>query len=233
MNTKLILSPDELKEKVVEFYSNYNEEIECYKSGTIKHLQRLVSAYSKENNLPEGSVNIFARTKTLKSSLRKLKYKGWPQFDYLPEIITDLIGTRITCLFLADCYGIEKYIKESENFKIIDSENYIDHPKKSGYRAIHLTSTLFNEGILYKLDAKGLPILLPFTFEIQIKTKLQEAWGDISHEFYFKSKSKNIQNKKYESFLEKSANRLFNEDKTLNKFNIIWQTIKDDDNNHN
>lgn len=231
MKTKLILTPDELKEKAIEFYSNCYAEIESYKNRTINHLQKLVDSYLNENNLPEGSVNILARTKTLKSLLRKLEYKGWPQFDYLPEIITDLIGTRVTCLFLADCYGIERYIKQSENFEIINSENYIDEPKQSGYRAIHFTATLFNEGILYKLNANGQHIVLPFTFEIQIKTKLQEAWGDISHEFYFKSKSKSIINKKYESFLEKSAERLFNEDKILNKFNIIWQAIKDDDNN--
>lgn len=224
MNTKLILAPDKLKERAVEFYSNYSAEIASYKNRIVMHLQKLVSAYLEDYNLPESSVDVLARTKTLKSSLRKLETKGWPQFDSLPEVITDLIGTRITCLFLDDCYRIEKYLKQSENFKIIKIENYVAEPKQSGYRAIHLTSTLFNEGMLYKLNTNG----LPFTFEIQIKTKLQEAWGDISHEFYLKSKTKDIVNKKYESLLQESAERLFNEDKILNKFNTIWQTIKDD-----
>lgn len=231
MNTKIILAPEELREKIIEFYSNYHDEIESYKNRTITQLQKLVNAYLQENDLPLGSVNISARIKTIESTLKKIKYKGCPQFDFLPEIITDLIGTRIICWFLDDCFGIEKYIRQSASFKIIKIENYINEPKQSGYRAIHLTSTLLNEGFVYKLNTYEQPLLLPFHFEIQIKTKLQEAWGDISHEFYFKSKTKGIVNKKYESFLKNSAERLFNEDKTLNKFKIIWQTIKDD--NHN
>lgn len=230
MNTEIILAPEELKEKVVEFYLDYNDEIESYKKRTMAQLQKLVNAYLKENDLPEGSVIISARTKTLKSTLKKLKYKGWPQFEYLPEVITDLVGTRIICWFLDDCFGIEKYIKQSESFKIIKNENYINEPKQSGYRAIHLTSSLFNEGIEYKLNTYEEPLLLPFNFEIQIKTKLQETWGDLSHEFYFKTKTKAIVNEKYESFLKNSADRLFDEDKTLNKFKIIWETIKDDNN---
>jgi putative GTP pyrophosphokinase len=132
MFTKLILAPDELKEKAIEFYSNYYSEFKSYKNRTINHLQNLVNAYSNQKNLAEESINILARTKTFKSLLRKLKYKGWPQFDYLPEIVTDLIGTRIICLYLDDCYGIEKYLKQSESIKIIKVENYIDQPKKSG-----------------------------------------------------------------------------------------------------
>jgi putative GTP pyrophosphokinase len=228
MKTKLILTPDELNNRVVYFYSRYNNEIEDYKINIVQQLQKIVTSYLKEKNLPKESMNILARTKTINSSLKKIKHKGWPQFDFLPEIITDLIGTRIVCWFLDDCYGIEKYIKQSKKIKIVKIENYITEPKKSGYRAIHLTSRLINNVLDNNLNMIESPLLLPFNYEIQIETKLQEAWSDISHEFYIQSKNKSIINKNYESFLEKSAERLFNEDKIMNKFKIIWHTIKDE-----
>lgn len=225
MNTKLFYSSNELNAKVIQFYANYYDEIECYKNFIIKHLQNLVIAYSKENNLPEGSVIVLARIKTLNSLLRKLKYNGWPQFDFLTEIITDLIGTRITCLFLSDCYGIIEYLKRSKFFKIINIENYNDEPKKSGYRAIHLSSTL-HYGVKINGITIDIPFKIPFTFEIQVKTKLQEAWGEITHEFYLRSKTENI-NKKYESVFKRSADKLFKEDKVLDKCQIIYRLTMD------
>lgn len=228
MNTKFILSHEILKENTIVFFSNNANEIESLKEIAVKELQKLVNAFLAEKNLSKRSIYLFARTKTLKSSLEKLAYKGWPQFDHLPDVISDLIGIRIICWYLDDCYGIEKYLKQSDFFKILKIEDYINQPKKSGYRAIHLTSTILDSALMDKWDMPEIPSILPFNFEIQIRTRLQDTWGEISHEYYYRSKTTGMVNRKYHDFLAKSSLRLHNEDVTFNKFKLIWEILKDD-----
>lgn len=63
--------------------------------------------------------------------------------------------------------------------------------------------------------------------EIQIRTKLQDAWGDITHEFHYKAKSAGVEDKTYECFLSDTARRLNNEDHTLKTFRNVYQELAD------
>ena len=72
------------------------------------HLNQLALAYTIENNLPKEAVAVTTRMKSLGSFLKKLMRKGYPSFYNPTEIITDLIGGRVTCWFLEDCYGLTK-----------------------------------------------------------------------------------------------------------------------------
>ncbi len=64
--------------------------------------------------------------------------------------------------------------------------------------------------------------------EIQIRTKLQDAWGDGTHEFHYKARNLGIENKSFESLLADISDRLINEGKTIVKFRKVYQELADE-----
>ena len=64
--------------------------------------------------------------------------------------------------------------------------------------------------------------------EIQIRTKLQDAWGDITHEFHYKAKHYGVDDSNLENFLSDISDRLLQEDKTLLKFRDVYQRLADE-----
>ena len=64
--------------------------------------------------------------------------------------------------------------------------------------------------------------------EIQIRTKLQDAWGDVTHEFHYKAKNSGVDNRDLEELLSDISHRLNNEDMTLIKFRKAYQRLADE-----
>lgn len=73
------LSSDELKERLIRFYSRYGKEVEQIKNLLEIKLKQICLAYTIENNLPPEALIVTARAKTLDSFLKKLERKGYPQ----------------------------------------------------------------------------------------------------------------------------------------------------------
>ncbi|AIC19730.1 hypothetical protein EY04_12710 [Pseudomonas chlororaphis] len=64
--------------------------------------------------------------------------------------------------------------------------------------------------------------------EIQIRTKLQDAWGDVTHEFHYKAKNVGVDNKFYEKILSEVSNRLASEDQSLLTLREAYQELADE-----
>jgi putative GTP pyrophosphokinase len=106
-------------------------------------------------------------------------------FNHPTEVITDLIGARVVCWFEYDCYGILDYIQATKQFLIkpLSLEDYIKDPKSTGYRAIHILADVSYDRV--KTFKKGRNIVEDkMICEIQIRTKLQEAWAEITHDVH-------------------------------------------------
>jgi putative GTP pyrophosphokinase len=134
------LTQEQLRERAVQFYARYKKEMEEVTRLLAIHLNQFALAYSIENKLPKEAVSVTTRMKSLDSFLKKLMRRGYPSFYNPTEIITDLIGGRVTCWFLEDCYGMLNQINTSKKIKTrLDTlEDYIHQPKKTGYRSIHI-----------------------------------------------------------------------------------------------
>ena len=98
--------------------------------------------------------------------------------------ITDICGTRITCNTKSDIQKVVGLILASTTLSVpsrIDPEkcyeDFIDSPKESGYRAVHLLV-----GIHVPIGSGLTEIIC----EIQVRTLLQNAWGELTHEDTFK-----------------------------------------------
>jgi len=102
-------------------------------------------------------------------------------------VIPDIVGTRVTCNTVSDVYKVVDAIKAcatnqdpARSLLKMDEDwedDYIKTPKESGYRAINLIV--------------GIPVpvggtMTPIRCEIQIRTLLQHAWGELTHEDTYK-----------------------------------------------
>jgi len=178
---------DFLTERTLRFFHCYGEELESISQVLKIRLGRLASAYTVENKLPREAVNVDARVKSLTSFLRKLEKTDWPMFHYPTEVITDLIGARVICWFVDDCYGMLEYIQATKQFRIKPRslEDFIRDPKRTGYRAIHLLADVSYDRVKTFRKRRAV-VEETMICEIQIRTKLQDAWAEFTHEVHCK-----------------------------------------------
>ena len=219
------LNKEELMERTISFFDRYGGDLIQIKELLNIRLSQLALAYTIDHNLPSEAVTISTRVKTLKSFLKKMDTKGWPQFYYPTDVIQDLIGARVVCWFIDDCEGIKNLISSSKHLKIEgEVDNYIKQPKPSGYRSIHLYANVAYDSV--QRDGNNVVInSQDMICEIQIRTKLQDVWGDVTHEFHYKAKNAGIDNKVYEKILSEISNRLSNEDKLLLNLRDAYQNL--------
>lgn len=228
MKNERHLTPEELRERARRFFKRYGKDLEQIKSLLEIRLSQLALAYTIENKLPPEAVCTYTRVKSLDSFINKLERKDWPQFYFPTEIGGDLIGARIICWFIDDCYGFLNLLKSSKHLKITDPiEDYIKNPKPSGYRSVHLLANVAYDSV--QRDVGGMEIKSEdMACEIQIRTKLQDAWGDVTHEFHYKAKNEGVDSPDLEGLLSDISSRLAVEDGTLVRFRDVYQRLADD-----
>jgi len=202
---------DLLTERTIRFFDFYSADLESISQVLKIRLSGLASAYTIENKLPREAVVVHSRVKSLTSFLRKLEKIDWPMFGYPTEVITDLIGARVICWFVDDCYGMLDYIQATTQFRIEPRslEDYIRDPKRTGYRAIHLLADVSYDRVRTYRKRRTI-VEDKMICEIQIRTKLQEAWSEFTHEVHYKGPAELQAD--YETVIADIASRLAVED---------------------
>lgn len=222
------LTPDELRDRAIRFYNRYGSDLDQIRELLHIRLSQLALAYTIDNKLPPEAVAVSSRTKTLNSFLKKLEKKDWPQFYYPTEVVGDLIGARVICWFVDDCEGIHEFIRSSNHVTLLGApEDYISQPKASGYRSLHLTGEVGYDAVRRE---NGVVRVTNdrMKCEIQIRTKLQDAWGDLTHEFHYKAQNAGVTNRVYERILSEISNRLANEDQSLITLRNAYQELAEE-----
>ncbi len=224
-------TPEELTARTIRFFDRYKPELEQVKDLLRIKLRQLALAYTINNRLPPEAISVKGRVKTIHSFLKKLEREKWPDFYYPTEVIKDLIGARIVCWFIDDCYGMLGAIQSSHHFSVIEDGNlpikdYNKNPQIAGYRAIHIFAKVDYESVR-KVDEKVTVVPEDIICEIQLRTKFQDAWADTTHEFFWKAQEQGIQSDDYEAFLATFAERLAVEDRTLLAMRDAYQKMVD------
>ncbi|MDX3387804.1 RelA/SpoT domain-containing protein [Streptomyces niveiscabiei] len=131
------------------------------------------------------------RVKGKERTWRKLelsKYEGRiKSFEDIPDVIDDLVGLRVTCNNKSDVQRVVDVVTSLDFFKAgaepvlgrqQDSyKDYLSNPKESGYRAIHFNlCASVSAGLKRKV----------ITCELQVRTLLQDGWGELTHEDTYK-----------------------------------------------
>ncbi|MGX9293686.1 hypothetical protein [Tsukamurella paurometabola] len=112
--------------------------------------------------------------------------------DYgsLEDGISDWVGLKVTCNTSKDARSVIEKLVEfcaregtlsfAQKDGVDDVVDYISSPKDSGYRAFHAVLSIPSvcQGQICEVRV-----------EVQIKTRLQDAWSELTHENFYKSVS--------------------------------------------
>lgn len=147
------------------------------------------------------------RVKSLAGVVRKAKDKGWSVEETI-EKCWDFVGLRVVCNNLQDAYRAADLLQQAlqESGLKTKRHDYVKEPQKSGYRAIHITCPV---KVRFGEDEMTLGC------EVQIRTRLQDAWGHLSREELY---GKNVP----ESLLEKTRELA----ETLAKADAVAEEIR-------
>lgn len=82
---------------------------------------------------------IKTRVKSYESILKKIRKKNIPiNLESIEENIRDIAGVRVICSFPEDIYEIAESFLRQDDIILIEKKDYINEPKPSGYRSLHL-----------------------------------------------------------------------------------------------
>ncbi|MGI9596300.1 MAG: hypothetical protein ACR2QK_09075 [Acidimicrobiales bacterium] len=130
--------------------------------------------------------NLSGRVKSKRRTWRKIQQSQYAETihstDDIPREIHDLVGLRITCTNLRDIDTVQAALdalptRQSRQFglsvNMTAERDYVRAPKESGYRGWHVPLTI-------DIDRDG--TAEPVICELQVRTLLQDSWGELTHE---------------------------------------------------
>ncbi|MCQ2576336.1 MAG: GTP pyrophosphokinase family protein [Treponema sp.] len=125
---------------------------------------------------------IKTRIKSPDSISQKLEKKGLPvTFESMMENLNDIAGVRVICPYISDIYTVRDMLLRQPDIKLLNQNDYIENPKESGYRSLHIVIEV--------------PVYLSQTahkvkVEIQLRTIAMDFWASLEHELRYKNKAK-------------------------------------------
>ena len=91
--------------------------------------------------------------------------------------LTDIAGIRVICPYISDIYMIAEMLTQQDDITMLRTNDYINNPKKNGYRSLHLIVTV--------------PVFLSkgkeeVAAEVQIRTIAMDFWASLEHDIAYK-----------------------------------------------
>lgn len=221
--------------KIREEYDKSLPDFERIRGEIVKTLERIIGIYHEKLRFHAVYVHN-ARLKDATRLIEKLKRKDREATslfkkndkDEIELVVNDFIGARISCNTKDDVLKIIDLIKLNDRFSNPTIEEKI---KPSGYRAWHVD-------IFYKTYLDDDHVLVPL--ELQIKTHLQTAWGDITHDESYVPQGgiqKNIWETEYSKHMADMLNTLDEMARTIRQQRLATvsppEHLRDDDININ
>lgn len=123
-----------------------------------------------------------SRIKSPESISKKLEKKKLPiTFDSMINNLNDIAGVRVICPYISDIYSVRDILLKQPDITLIHENDYIQQPKESGYRSLHLVIEV--------------PVYLSHSehkvrVEIQLRTIAMDFWASLEHELHYKNTTK-------------------------------------------
>lgn len=137
-------------------------------------LNNRLSIQGEENPIE----TIKSRVKSLDSIVRKLEKLGLPiTVDAARENLTDIAGVRVVCSFAEDIYKLAENFLAQDDITLLKRKDYIENPKPSGYRSLHL---LVKTPIYTETGKKEMIV------EVQMRTIAMDFWASLEHKLRYK-----------------------------------------------
>jgi len=158
------------------------QQIMMIYESAIKQIETKLDILNKESSVnrtrnPISTVK--SRIKSPESIAKKLEKKGLPvNFDSMMGNLNDIAGVRVICPYISDIYSVRDMLLKQPDLTLIRQNDYIDKPKESGYRSLHLVMEI--------------PVYLSKTehnvrVEIQLRTIAMDFWASLEHQLHYKN----------------------------------------------
>ena len=122
--------------------------------------------------------SIKSRVKSLDSIIRKLEKRQLPlTLESAEKNLRDIAGVRVVCSFVDDIYRVAENFLAQEDVTLIQRKDYIQNPKPSGYRSLHLVI----KTPIYTEDGKK-----DMFVEVQMRTIAMDFWSSLEHKLRYK-----------------------------------------------
>jgi putative GTP pyrophosphokinase len=92
--------------------------------------------------------------------------------------IADVAGIRVICSYIEDIYAIADMLIMQDDVVLLRKKDYIQNPKESGYRSLHLII----ETPVFLSDEKHF-----VKVEVQIRTIAMDFWASLEHQLRYKA----------------------------------------------
>ena len=171
------ITEDQKFEFMLKEQEEYRKNLDVYKKG----LDLLKLTLSDINtSLSKKGLGIEYTTDRIKSEnsfLEKVyrKYDSKDQFSI--KTAHDIIGFRVILRNVEDVRAYVNSIKNNPLIKVVDTKNYVDNPKESGYKSFHLIVEVPVETIMGKKKVNA---------EIQVRTELMDVYAREEHKLNYK-----------------------------------------------
>ncbi len=121
---------------------------------------------------------ITSRVKKEQSIIQKMKRHGYElTMDNAVEKLHDIAGVRAICAFEHDVYHLADVLLQHEDITLLYRKDFIQHPKESGYRSLHLIISVPIYLAAGKRDVK---------VEVQFRTITMDLWASMEHQLRYK-----------------------------------------------
>jgi len=178
--TKEIGQPDDFYKMAFQF-----QRIMMVYESAIKQIETKLDILNKEykvtgNRNPIQTVK--SRIKSPDSIAKKLEKKNLPvNFDCMIENLHDIAGVRVICPYISDIYTVRDILLKQPDLTLLKQHDYIENPKESGYRSLHLVVSI----PVYLTDS-----VQNVKVEIQLRTIAMDFWASLEHELHYKNEEK-------------------------------------------
>ncbi len=168
--------PSEIQELMDSFVS-----MKCKYQSALREVRTKLEILDEEFQMRHSRNPIHhmeSRIKSPQSIAQKLVRKGLPLTPGAAmENLRDIAGIRVVCAYLNDTYTIARLLTGQDDIRLLQTRDYISHPKDNGYRSLHLiveVPVFLSEGKL----------MLPV--EVQIRTIAMDFWASLEHQIRYK-----------------------------------------------
>lgn len=129
--------------------------------------------------------SIQSRIKRPYSIAKKLRKQGKSiTVDAIAENLNDVAGIRVICPFINDIYDVADMLLKQDDVQLISKKDYIEVPKDSGYRSLHL---IIEIPVFFSIGKELVRV------EIQIRTVAMDFWASLEHQIRYKNDSSEAQ----------------------------------------
>ncbi len=176
-----IIPVQEQEEQIMEAFYAFLELEHLYESAaeivkTQLHIFDSEFSMKFERNPIHG---IESRIKSPQSIIGKLRRKGLPvSAQSAQQNLQDIAGIRVVCYYIDDIYAIAELLSICEAFEVLKVKDYIERPKPSGYRSLHMVLSV---PVYMATTKKIVPV------EIQIRTIAMDFWASLEHQLHYKT----------------------------------------------